>query len=297
MCKPFLKWVGGKTQLLPHISPLIPKTILNYYEPFLGGGSVLLYLLSAIDRGEITLTGKIFASDINESLIWCYKNIQRHPQAVWEELNRLITEFQNCGDETVNRNPTNLTEALENRENYYYYKRKEYNSLSDYTLPSTSALFIWLNKTCFRGVHRVGPNGFNVPYGHYKNPEIATRDNIFKVSHLISRVEFLVNDYKTVLSTEFNSDDFVYLDPPYISADESGFVGYTKSGFGGDEHKCLFDMVKSLRCRFLMSNADVSVLRTTFSDYNIIGIESRRSINSKRPQSTASEVLITNLID
>ena len=170
--KPILKWVGGKTQLLDKLLPEFPTEINNYHEIFLGGGSVLFTLLSYVKKGRITIRNHIYAYDVNEPLIYMYKNIQSHHHELYTEMQRLVTEFHSCANEEVNRAPKTIEEAKQSPENYYYWTRTQYNQLSDKKTPFASAMFIFLNKTCFRGVFRVGPHGFNVPYGHYNNPEI-----------------------------------------------------------------------------------------------------------------------------
>ena len=178
--KPILKWVGGKTQILDTLIPDFPAEINNYREIFLGGGSVLLTLLSYVKNGIIKIQGNVYAYDLNEPLIYMYKNIQTRHTELYDKLQTIITEFNDCGNGEINRKPTNIEEAKIARENYYYWTRNKYNqlSLSDQKGTLGSAMFIFLNKTCFRGVFRVGPNGFNVPYGNYKNPDIIKRKNI-----------------------------------------------------------------------------------------------------------------------
>ena len=201
-----------------------------------------------------------------------YKNIQsRHEE--------LYNEIQLIGN--VN-------------EEKYYKLRKEYNALEDKKTVKASALFIVLNKTCFRGVFRIGPNGFNVPFGHYKNPEIVNKEHLEKVSRLVQNVTFECLDFKESLSNVSDTCDFVYLDPPYAPPEnKKSFVGYTKGGFA--EHTVLFEIVKNLphSTRALMSNADVKLVRDAFEGYPIRSILCRRSINSKNPESKTNEVLVT----
>ena len=157
--KPILKWVGGKTQILDKIIDSFPKEIEDYHEPFIGGGSVLLKLL---ESNEINVKGNVYAYDLNESLVNVYKNIQKTPEDVYTEVSELIKD-SNGND----------------KKEYYYTIRKIWNSFTQKEKNTTkgTAFFIYLNKTCFRGLYRVGPNGFNVPYGHYKNPEIINKEN------------------------------------------------------------------------------------------------------------------------
>jgi DNA adenine methylase len=146
--KPFLKWVGGKTQIIEDVMQLFPQTITNYYEPFLGGGSVLLALLSLIKQGKITVEGTIFANDKN--LIYLYKNIQSKCEMVISELNGLIVEYKKAKDTkepTVNRKASNLEESLTSEESYYFWIRNRFNSLDtdiNKASPKASAMFIYI---------------------------------------------------------------------------------------------------------------------------------------------------------
>lgn len=145
-----------------------------------------------------------------------------------------------------NKKPQNMTEAQKSRESLYYYVRSLYNKepVGTYT---RSAMFIFLNKTCFRGMHRVGPNGFNVPFGHYKNPSIDEKC-IMNVSKLIQDVKFKCMDFKKSLKKP-KEGDFVYLDPPYVKETETSFTGYNKGGFGHENHKKLFRLTKKISKR------------------------------------------------
>ena len=159
-------------------------------------------------------------------------------------------------------------------------------------------MFIFLNKTCFRGVFRVGPNGFNVPYGHYKNPEIINRDHLDEIHNLIQPVIFECCDFNTSL-TNVESNDFVYLDPPYAPETDTSFVGYTENGFNIDNHNNLFKLIHILtntNKKMMLSNADVSLVRENFTTekYNTTSILCKRSINSKNPDAKAKEVIIKN---
>jgi DNA adenine methylase len=196
---PILKWVGGKTQILTKILDLFPTQINNYYEPFIGGGSILLGLLDYQKANKITISGQINAYDTNEALIYMYKNIQALPNQLYKKVNELKTKYN--------------TEL--NKEDFYYQKRDEYNKVDKKTIKA-SALFIFLNKTCFRGIYRVGPNGFNVPFGHYKTtPKILNKTHLMQVSELIKNVKFNVMSYENTLQLPISSD-FVYMDPPYF---------------------------------------------------------------------------------
>lgn len=298
--KPILKWVGGKTQLLDKLMMEFPIEINNYREIFLGGGSVLLAFLSYVKHGIIKIYGNIYAYDINEPLIYIYKNIQSNPNELYNELQKLITELNSCennNNNEINRNrnrnrlPKNIQEAKLTKENYYYWIRSEYNKLNDKKNIIGSAMFIFLNKTCFRGLFRVGPNGFNVPYGNYKNPEIINKTHLNIIHELIQNVIFECSDFNTSL-INIETNDYIYLDPPYADS----FVGYTVNGFNIDNHHKLFNWIHETNNNVMMSNADVKLIRDNFLEkkYNITSILCKRAINSKHPDAKAKEVIITN---
>ncbi len=302
--KPILKWVGGKTQILDKLIVEFPTEINNYREIFLGGGSVLLTLLSYVKNGIIKINGNIYAYDLNEPLIYVYKNIQSNHHELYYEIQKLVAVCNNCGNGAINRKPKTLAEAMESQENYYYWIRSEYNklSLADKKTTIGSAMFIFLNKTCFRGVFRVGPNGFNVPFGHYKNPEIINLDHLNEIHELIKNVIFECCDFTTSLNN-VEPNDYVYLDPPYAPETDTSFVGYTENGFNIDNHNNLFNLIHNLtetNKKIMLSNADVSLVRNNFCNcvnnekYNITSILCKRSINSKNPESKAKEVIIKN---
>jgi len=293
--KPILKWVGGKTQIIDELIGKFPKVMNNYREIFLGGGSVLIGLLLAVKRGDIKINGEIFAYDINEPLIFTYKNIQKKPNELYIEVQKLIVDYNNCGNGNLNRNPKNQEEAMELKENYFYWIRDKYNKLEDKKSLVGSAMFIFLNKTCFRGMYRMGPNGYNIPYGHYKNPEIINKEHLDNMHQLIKDVIFECCDFSTSLTT-VQKDDFVYLDPPYAPETKTSFVGYTDNGFNIEKHHSLFNLIHKLTEKMILSNADVDLVRFNFQveKYQINSILCKRTINSKNPASKSKEVIILN---
>ena len=299
--KPILKWVGGKTQIIDKLIMNFPVHINNYREAFLGGGSVLFALLSFVKSGIIKIEGSVFAYDLNEPLINIYKNIQMRHIELYDTLQTIIAEFNNCGmGEVVNRTPVNIEEAKTAKENYYYWIRSKYNKLclNDKNDILGSAMFIFLNKTCFRGVFRVGPNGFNVPYGHYNNPEIINKEHLEEIHSLLQNVIFECCDFHTTLANVLHND-FVYLDPPYAPETNTSFVGYTPNGFNIENHKDLFNLIHNLtdaNNKIMLSNADVSLVRDNFTNekYKTLAILCKRSINSKNPGAKANEVIIMN---
>ena len=298
--KPILKWVGGKTQIIDKLIANFPVEINNYRESFLGGGSVLLTLLSYVKHGIIKIKGNIYAYDLNEPLIYIYKNIQTCHNELYDILQTIITDFNECGNGEINRTPTNIEEAKIAKENYYYWIRSEYNKLclTDKKSILGSAMFIFLNKTCFRGLFRVGPKGFNVPYGHYKNPEIINKEHLDEIHHLIQNVLFECCDFNKSL-TIVEDNDFVYIDPPYAPEKDTSFVGYTENGFNIENHNNLFKLIHILtntNKKIMLSNADVSLVRENFTNdkYSTLSILCKRSINSKNPDAKAKEVIIKN---
>lgn len=298
--KPILKWVGGKTQIIDNLIMNFPHEINNYHEIFLGGGSVLLALLSYIKNGIINLQGNIYAYDLNEPLIYIYKNIQTHHNELYNTLRNIIIDFNDCGNGKINRIPNNLTEAKITKENYYYWIRSQYNNLSltDKKSILGSAMFIFLNKTCFRGIFRVSSNGFNVPYGHYNNPEIINKEHLEEIHHLIKNVIFKCSDFNTSLQS-INSNDFVYLDPPYAPESNTSFVKYTENGFNIENHNNLFNLIHKLtdsNIKIMLSNSDVCLVRENFTNekYKITSVLCKRTINSKNPKAKTKEVIIMN---
>ena len=299
--KPILKWVGGKTQIIDKLIVDFPIEINNYREAFLGGGSVLLAFLSYVKSGIIKINGNIYAYDLNEPLIYIYKNIQTQHNKLYDILKNIITDFKECGNGEINRTPENIEEAKIAKENYYYWIRSEYNKLSIIDKKSIlgSSMLIFLNKTCFRGIFRVGPNGFNVPYGHYSNPEIINKEHLDDIHNLIQNVIFECCDFDTSLTlSNIVQGDFTYLDPPYAPETNTSFVGYTEKGFDIENHKKLFNLIHNLtdaKHKIMLSNADVSLVRENFKEkYSTSTILCKRSINSKNPESKAKEVIIKN---
>lgn len=308
---PCIKWVGGKTQIINTIMNNFPKVIRNYHEPFIGGGSVLIELLEGIDNTSIVLNGDIFISDINAKLINVYNTIKTECDKLMEELNILIEQFQQAKEvkyaaryKFSSANKTIQEIIVEGRKPLYYYFRELFNSANT-TGVKQAALFIFLNKTCFRGLYREGKNGFNTPYGNYKNPTIYSTENLRRLSYLFNKykVTFTVSsfaDLSIIPATKSNNDgnvDFVYLDPPYYPISDASFVSYSESGFGQEEHNKLLEFCNNLhknKIKFLHSNSDCKFNNDNYKQFNIQKIKCKRSINSKNPGSTINEVLIAN---
>ena len=292
--KPFLKWVGGKTQIINYIISKLPNEINNYHELFLGGGSVLLAVLSLRKQNKIIIKNKIYAYDINNPLINVYKNIQNNKDELYRLINLYIKEYDSINGVVINRKPKSLEEAKSSKESYYYWIRDKYNNIDKNSI-ECSALFMIINKLCFRGMYREGPNGYNVPYGHYKNtPTIISKEELYYISELMKDVEFTNSNFKESIKN-IKEGDFVYFDPPYAPENEKSFVGYVADGFDLEMHKSLFSEIKKLdKIKFIMSNAKVDLVIDNFKEYNYQDIIARRAINAKKPESTTTEVIIYN---
>jgi len=293
--KPILKWVGGKTQIIHQLLRYFPDEINNYHEIFLGGGSVLLTLLEYIKEKKTSVSGRIYAYDLNEALIYVYKNIQSNYTGVYNAIEPLINEYNSISEvKGGDKKPSNITDAKISKENYYYWIRKQYNLLQDKKSFLSSAYFIFLNKTGFRGMYRVGPNGYNIPFGNYKKPEIVSLEHLKEVSALIKDVVFECCDYSKSIE-RIQEGDTVYMDPPYAPENKKSFVGYTEEGFDLDSHKKLFNLCNNLKnVNFVMSNAYVDLVKEHFKTdkYDLYPIECKRSINSKNPGAKTIEVII-----
>jgi DNA adenine methylase len=300
--KPFLKWAGGKTQIIYNVMEKFPEVIENYHEPFLGGGSVLLATLSKQKANLLKIKNKIFAYDLNSSLINTFNQIKINPQEVIYHTTEIVEEFSAIDSNTlgqkgppkeINNNTCKLT-----REHYYYWIRNKYNDTPKNTSIS-AAYFIFLNKTGFKGMYREGKNGFNIPYGQKDRksiPTIIDKKTISDISELIQNVEFICSDFTESIDS-IKKGDFVYFDPPYVPVNENSFVGYTEGGFNLDMHKNLFnkiDVINSKNIKFLLSNANVELVNNHFKDYKKEEITTRRAIHVKNPEAKAKELLIFN---
>lgn len=292
IAKPFLKWAGGKTQLISNIERALPtyttQTHFTYIEPFVGSGAVLFWMLNNFSNLK-----KAVINDINEDLINTYKTIANNPKELISILEILQDEFHALeGNE-------------ESKKRYYYQKRELYNSRKE-TKSGHAALFIFLNRTCFNGLYRVNrKNEYNVPMGGYKKPTICDRENILAVSEALQKVEILCGDFEQILNLAEKNTLF-YLDPPYKPLSEtSSFNSYAKDEFNDNEQirlKEFCSKLDTLNYSWILSNSDVkgkdnndNFFDNLYSDFNIQRVEAKRSINAnpdKRGKLT--ELLITN---
>ncbi|KAJ1445226.1 S-adenosyl-L-methionine-dependent methyltransferase [Pelagophyceae sp. CCMP2097] len=298
--KPIIKWVGGKTQILNQVFEKFPKKINNYHETFLGGGSVLLELIRRVSVNEIQITGKIYAYDINSVLIHMFINIRDNPVILQNVLKNFTATYMSCVNQTGIKKKLTEAEGVSSKESYYYWMRLNYNKMTlvDKISVAGSALFIFLNKTCYRGLYRIGPNGLNSAFGNYMKLNLIITDiDLNKMSEAIQTVEFLVSDFNDSLKN-VKITDFVYLDPPYVPISKtSSFVGYALGGFNDIDHTKLFNLIHNLNSRnikFLLSNSDAQKVQNVFINYESIQIECRRVIDTKKSASKIKELLICN---
>ncbi len=273
IAKPFLKWAGGKTQLITEIEKVMPlqftKSKFTYIEPFVGSGAIMFWMLNNFPNME-----KAVINDINADLINTYKTIASKPKELISVLDILQNEYHALDLKEVEK------------KEYYYEKRELYNTRN--TEKSTqAALFIFLNRTCFNGLYRVNrSNGYNVPMGSYKKPTICDKENILAVSKALQRVEILCGDYqKTLVSVNQNS--LFYFDPPYKPLNQtSSFNSYAKDEFNDFEQIRLRDFCAKLD---LMGHDDL------YSQFIINRVDAKRSINANpEKRGKLKELLITN---
>lgn len=291
--KPFLKWAGGKGQLLREIEKYYPfedGNITKYAEPFVGGGAVLFDILSKYDLEEV------YISDINAELVNAYRVIR-------DDIDELVAILQMMQNEFV------PMDAIE-RKVYYMAKRERFNDLkisSDETINiEKAALMIFLNKTCFNGLFRVNKKGlFNVPMGSYKNPMICDENNLRTLSKKLKNVKIVCGDYR--LSRDFiDEHTFVYFDPPYRPlTDTASFTAYTENVFNDDSQKELAEYVNELDkkgAKIVVSNSDPkntneddNFFDDIYSTYKIKRVEATRMINCNGDsRGKIKELLISN---
>ena len=292
-CKPFIKWVGGKGQLLPEINKLysveLGKSINKYAEIFIGGGAVLFDILSKYRLDEV------YISDKNLELINTCKTIR-------DNVNILIKSLKEMENQYIPMNN-------EDRKVYYYERRSEYNNLKiniEENNIRKAALFIFLNKTCFNGLYRVNKKvEYNVPMGAYKNPKICDEENLKNVSLALKNVKIIYADYRE--SKDFIDDNtFVYIDPPYRPLNiTSSFTSYTENDFSDKEQIELanyIDILNEKGAKIVISNSDPknnniddNFFDELYKNYNINRVKATRMLNSNASLSgEINELLITN---
>jgi DNA adenine methylase len=273
--RPFLKWAGGKTQLLETLESYFPKKFKTYYEPFLGGGAAFFYLVERRPRFDAVL------SDINEELITAYRIVKDRVSDLIALLKKHKEEYEISPEK-------------------YYYKVREQEPLEDV---EKAARLIFLNKTCYNGLYRVNREGkFNVPFGRYKNPRICDEENLRTVSQVLhwSDAKILDADYQKATKNAEKSD-FIYFDPPYqpVSA-TANFTGYTNSGFTKQEQERLgrwFRKLDARGCQIILSNSDTPEVREIYGGhhYRFEVVKALRAISCKGNLRTGhTELIISN---
>ena len=245
-CKPFIKWVGGKSQLIEQLEFRLPNDFnawndVTYIEPFVGGGAMLFHMLQ-----RFPCITKAVINDINPDLITCYRTVRDNPRQLVESLKYIEDEYYSLNND-------------DDRKEFFLSVREKYNTkeLDDV---DNSTNFIFLNRTCFNGLYRVNKSGmFNVPFGRYANPTICDPDTIIKDSELLQGVEILNGDFESTIEYASGNTLF-YFDPPYRPlSDTSAFKEYSKDGFNDLEQvrlKNYCDTINTAGFSFMLSNSD-----------------------------------------
>lgn len=289
--KPFIKWAGGKGQLIGELEKRFPvgfgENIKKYAEPFVGGGALLFHVLGKYKLDEV------YISDTNAELINVYKTIRNDVYSLIKILENYQTEWSTLSEE--------------DRKNVYYTRRDKYNQKKESKIldEEMAALFIFLNRTCFNGLYRVNSKGqFNVPCGHYSNPTICNKDNLLEISNHLNNVQIICGDYK-VSENFVDKNTFVYFDPPYRPLSEtSSFTSYVEGEFNDKEQIELSEYIRKLAqkgCFVLASNSDPknTCSKDNFFDdlykgFDIRRVEANRNINSKSSgRGKITEILVS----
>ena len=286
IARPFLKWAGGKGQLLRQFESLFPKpsAIRRYFEPFSGSGAVYLYLYN---QGRVQ-SKDAHLWDLNPTLINAWRWIRDDPMKVEEILRRLDQEYDPDNPET------------------YYVNRERFNSLRGSNSVESAALLICLNHTCFNGLYRENRKGvFNVPIGRYRNPKILNAENLWAVSCALRETSLECRSFQHILQ-EAKPGDFVYFDPPYEPLNKtSQFTDYSKDGFNADDQRLLaavFEELTRRKVRCMLSNSTAPLITELYGDLSkrhkrisLHRVIARRSINSKATnRSPVEEIVVKN---
>ena len=291
MAKPFVKWVGGKSQLLEEIRKKYPQKIERYCEPFVGGGAVLFDILQKFQPKEVLI------NDINKELINTYFQVKNHCEELINQLNELQTQYKKLGQE--------------DRKVLFYEKRTRYNALKvngdELENLEKATLFIFLNKTCFNGLYRVNSKGlFNVPFNNAKNPLICDAENLRSCSQVLQNVILKTGDYKECESF-IDEKTFVYIDPPYRPLTQtSAFTSYSENQFLDKEQIELAQFIDNIAKKgstILASNSDPknsneedNFFDNLYSNFEIERVSASRMINANPEKRGAiNELLITNI--
>lgn len=279
--KPFLKWLGGKSEIAEQIANHFPKEFSSFHDVFLGSGSVLIHVLHLLKEAALRCDGPICAYDTNKALIATFKNVQGSCDDLIIKCNELQETYNNSS----------------NQADLYYSLRTQYNAIVDKNLLDASALFIFLNKTCFRGIYRESrKSGFNVPFGNYIKVSLVDSQHIHHLSLMFQKVQFYSQSYEITLRS-IEPGALVYLDPPYLPIKASSFVSYTDKGFSTKEHANFFQLVMKLHLRkifFVMSNSFNDQIIKLFQEFVIRSVVCKRKITPKKPSASCEELLISN---
>ena len=269
---PFVKWAGGKRQLLSQIRERMPKEYNNYYEPFIGGGAVLFELLPK----------QAIINDINIALINAYRQICDNPELFINEVQHLDSEMWEDGKQ------------------YYYSLRERYNDklMQEELDVELAALFVFINKHCFNGLYRVNGKGlFNVPYNNSRKESID-EDVIREISLYLKNVEILEGDFQAACA-KAKKGDFVFIDSPYAPLNPTSFESYTKEGFDIESHKRLADLYDDLTergCYCMLTNHNTELINELYGNkgYRLDVVSVKRLINSDPSKRVGEEVIICN---
>lgn len=274
--QPFVKWAGGKRQLLPEIQQHLPKKFNTYYEPFIGGGALLF---------ELAHNNSII-SDNNHVLIDTYIAIREHLNELLPLLDNLQTEHNSFDDK-------------EKAKEFYYDKRKEFNEFildKDFSL-KRNALFMYLNKACFNGLYRVNGKGlFNVPSNQKIKINIYDKDNLKQISDYLQNVQIFNQDFEVTVKNA-KQGDLVFFDSPYAPLNPTSFDSYTKEGFSTEEHIRLSNVFKQLSEKgvyCILTNHNTEFIRELYSDFNLFEVDVKRLINRDVKNRTGKELIVTN---
>ena len=293
--KPFIKWVGGKSQLIEQLNAQLPADFdslenVTYIEPFVGGGAMLFYMLQHYPN-----INHAIINDINSDLTTCYRTVRDNP-------NELIASLQDIENTYLSLN------TEEARKEFFMVVRNRYNEKNLDPIENTTKFF-FLNKTCFNGLYRVNKKGlFNVPFGRYSNPTICNPETILKDSELLQRVEILNGDFEETFKYAQGNTLF-YFDPPYRPlSDTSSFNNYAKEDFNDDEQirlKKYCDRINDAGFKFMLSNSDCKSVNeednffdVLYAAYQIERVLASRSINSNpNKRGELTEILVRNYAD
>lgn len=290
--KPFIKWVGGKGQLIEQLDAQLPHDFscqenVTYIEPFVGGGAMLFYLLQKYPNIKHAVI-----NDINEDLTCCYSTVKNNTEQLIKMLKCVEKEYWELSSE-------------ESKKEYFLNAREKYNGKNLDPIENT-AMFFFLNRTCFNGLYRVNKKGvFNVPFGRYERPQICDEETLRKDGQLLKNVEIITGDFENTLNYADNNT-FFYMDPPYRPLSETSYFNdYSKEAFNDESQvrlKCFCDKIDEAEHKFMLSNSDsrlngetIGFFDNLYRDYHIERVWASRSINANpEKRGKLTEILVRN---